>query len=215
MTGKEWLASDGPEGMLKYLGVGASPRKLRLYAVACCRRLAGLLTESHRATLKVAERHATGSATADALAAAHAAALGGFGRYGGGNQTSAAVWSATLSDAWDAAWDAAWYARFAARDGLSANYEMERTQQARILQELFGNPFRRVALAPACLGWNGGTVVKMAQAIDEEGRFADLPILADALEDAGCADETLLAHCRGGGEHLRGCWAVDLLLGKR
>jgi hypothetical protein len=54
----------------------------------------------------------------------------------------------------------------------------------------------------------------MAQAIYEGRRFADLPVLADALEDAGCADAALLGHCRGPGEHVRGCWVVDLLLGK-
>jgi hypothetical protein len=45
--------------------------------------------------------------------------------------------------------------------------------------------------------------------------FADLPILADALEDAGCTEAAVLAHCRGGGEHVRGCWAVDLLTGRQ
>ena len=62
--------------------------------------------------------------------------------------------------------------------------------------------------------WNDGTVRKLAQAIYDDRRFADLPILADALEEAGCADAAILAHCRGGGEYVRGCWVVDLLLGK-
>jgi hypothetical protein len=54
----------------------------------------------------------------------------------------------------------------------------------------------------------------MAQAVYDARRFADLPILADALEDAGCGEPSILAHCRSGGEHIRGCWVVDLLLGK-
>lgn len=69
----------------------------------------------------------------------------------------------------------------------------------------------------ADLSWlasNNGTVVKLAQAIYDERAFDRLPILADALEDAGCTNQDILAHCRGGGEHSRGCWVVDLLLGK-
>jgi hypothetical protein len=62
--------------------------------------------------------------------------------------------------------------------------------------------------------WNDGTIAKLAEAIYEEWAFDRLPILADALEEAGCTSEELLTHCRAGGEHVRGCWAVDLLLGK-
>ena len=64
------------------------------------------------------------------------------------------------------------------------------------------------------LRWNGGTLTGLARTIYEGRRFAELPILADALEDAGCDDDDLLAHCRGGGEHVRGCWVLDHLLGK-
>jgi serine/threonine protein kinase len=64
------------------------------------------------------------------------------------------------------------------------------------------------------LRWNDGLVVRMARAINEEGRFDDLPVLADALEDAGCSDEAILTHCRKQGPHVRGCWVVDLLVGK-
>jgi hypothetical protein len=58
-------------------------------------------------------------------------------------------------------------------------------------------------------------VPRLARGLYEEGRFADLPVLADALEEAGCADERLLGHCRSGGAHVRGCWVLDLLLDKR
>jgi hypothetical protein len=83
------------------------------------------------------------------------------------------------------------------------------------IRDIFGPlPFRPVALAPAWLAWNGGTVVKLAEAIYEDRAFDRLPILADALLDAGCEDADLLGHLRGPGPHVRGCWAVDLLLGK-
>jgi hypothetical protein len=64
------------------------------------------------------------------------------------------------------------------------------------------------------LAWNDDTVPKLAQAIYEERAFDRLPVLADALEDAGCTNEDLLVHLRGPGPHLRDCWALDLLLGK-
>jgi hypothetical protein len=71
-----------------------------------------------------------------------------------------------------------------------------------------------VALDPAWLAWNAGTVRKMAQAIYDDRAFDQLPILADALEEAGCANRDILDHCRSGGDHVRGCWVIDLLLGK-
>jgi hypothetical protein len=75
--------------------------------------------------------------------------------------------------------------------------------------------FRPVPIDRSCLAWNGGAVRKMAQRIYDDRRFADLPVLADALEDADCGDAAILAHCRGPGEHVRGCWVVDLLTGRQ
>jgi hypothetical protein len=71
-----------------------------------------------------------------------------------------------------------------------------------------------VTLSPSWQSWNHATVVKLAQAIYDERAFDCLPILADALEDAGCTDELILGHCRGPRPHVRGCWVIDLLLGK-
>jgi hypothetical protein len=82
------------------------------------------------------------------------------------------------------------------------------------LRDLFGNPFSSPSLDNAWLAWNGGTLPKLAQAIYDDRRFGDLPILADALEEAGCDNADVLSHCRSEGPHVRGCWVVDLLLGK-
>jgi hypothetical protein len=79
------------------------------------------------------------------------------------------------------------------------------------LRCLFGNPFRPVAFDPA---WRAPTAVALAQRIYDERDFGAMPVLADALQDAGCEHPDVLAHCRGGGEHARGCWVVDLVLGK-
>jgi hypothetical protein len=75
-------------------------------------------------------------------------------------------------------------------------------------------PLAGPGVGPAWLAWNGGTVPKLAQAVYEERAFDRLAIMADALEDAGCADPDLLGHLRGPDWHARGCWAVDLILGK-
>jgi len=84
----------------------------------------------------------------------------------------------------------------------------------RLLRDTFGNPFRPVVIDPAWLHWNGGTIVRLAAAIYDERRFQDMPVLADALEEAGCGDAHLLDHCRQPGEHARGCWLLDHLLDK-
>jgi hypothetical protein len=69
-------------------------------------------------------------------------------------------------------------------------------------------------LAPAVLAHDGGTVPKLARAIYDTCDFGHLPVLADALEEAGCAAPDMLAHCRGPGPHVLGCWVLDLILAK-
>ena len=94
---------------------------------------------------------------------------------------------------------------------------------AALLRCIFGNPFcPSPPLPPAVFAWNDGTVCRIAEAIYEERRMpegtldtARLAILADARLDAGCDDEALPARCRSAGPHVRGCWAIDLLLGRK
>jgi hypothetical protein len=84
-----------------------------------------------------------------------------------------------------------------------------------LICEIFSKPFGPAPRADPCLlAWNGGTILKLARTIYDERGFDRLPILADALEEAGCTNAGILAHCRQPGEHVRGCWMVDLLLGK-
>ena len=83
-----------------------------------------------------------------------------------------------------------------------------------LLRDVFGNPFRLLSVQRHWLTWNDRTIPKLAQTIYDDRRFDLLPILADALEEAGCDNADILAHCRGPGPHVRGCWVVDLLLGK-
>lgn len=87
----------------------------------------------------------------------------------------------------------------------------ESAVQVRLLRDIFGDPFRPVAVDPS---WLTSTVVALAGCVYHEEAFDRLPILADALQDAGCDSDDVLDHCRGCGPHVRGCWVVDLLLGK-
>jgi hypothetical protein len=87
--------------------------------------------------------------------------------------------------------------------------------RADLLREIVGNPYcPSPSPSPAVLAWNDGTVRRIAEGIYNGQAFDRLPILADALLDAGCDDEALLAHCRSAGPHVVGCWAVDLVLGR-
>jgi hypothetical protein len=114
------------------------------------------------------------------------------------------------------------YARYAAEEtaavaqqrglawsGMTGSWQCDR------LHCLFGNPFRPPRIDPAWLARNDGAVRKLAEAIYEGRSFDRLPILADALEEAGCEDAELLGHLRGPGPHVKGCWALDLVLGKQ
>jgi hypothetical protein len=84
-----------------------------------------------------------------------------------------------------------------------------------LIRDIFSKSFGPAPRAdPSWLAWNGGAILKLARTIYDERAFDRLPILADALEETGCQDQDILGHCRSAGEHVRGCWLVDLLLGK-
>ncbi|MBA4191434.1 MAG: hypothetical protein C0467_25930 [Planctomycetaceae bacterium] len=87
----------------------------------------------------------------------------------------------------------------------------EEHAQSTLLRCIFGNPFRPVAVDPQ---WLTSTVTQLAQGIYDDRAFDRLPILADALQDAGCDNADVLNHCQHNGPHARGCWVVDLVLGK-
>jgi len=100
----------------------------------------------------------------------------------------------------------------------------ERAEQCRLMRAILGNPFHPLPPRKGKRAWeqqkrswlerNDGLARTLAEGIYDEQRFEDLPILADALEDAGCTETTILEHFRGPGPHVRGCWALDLVLAK-
>jgi hypothetical protein len=129
---------------------------------------------------------------------------------------SAQVAAAAAAGApWPAAWNVVSDVRMALGQRDRGEASRETWRQRALLVDIFGNPFRSSALDGSWLRWNDATVARIARGVYEERAFDRLPILADALLDAGCDDEELIQHCRGEGPHVRGCWAVDLMLGKQ
>jgi hypothetical protein len=93
--------------------------------------------------------------------------------------------------------------------------EEARLEHCRLLREIFGNPFRPPAgLPPFVLAWNERTVLRIVHAIDEEEDFERMPILGDALEEAGCSDQLMIDHCHQAEPHVAGCWVLDRLLAR-
>jgi hypothetical protein len=222
MTEAEWFACEDARDMVQSDARITSARKLRLFAVACCRCSRQLLLNaSHRGAVDIAERFADGDATAEELADAYrrtneiARALNAGEDWESEREIrrwaeAVAVLNATapFTEDWHApskAGDAVWQIRRAAHRDIDPRL-------VALLRDIFGNPFRPVALVPA---WLTSDVVVIARRMYESRDFGAMPILADALQDAGCDNDEVLAHCRGVSlTHVRGCWVVDLVLGK-
>lgn len=223
MTETDWLAcTTNPARMLHFLNGKTRDRKFRLFAVACCRSILRRLpahTVEVEEVIGVAEKFAEGvTAGVDLLAIWRRTLLW--------DDEDRSASQACLPEARWAAEESAIAATRIALEYWVRSHPERRSREARavkraenvtqvaVLRCIFGNPFRPVTVSPAWLRWNDATVPKIAQSIYDDRRFEDLPILADALEDAGCDNEDILAHCRSEGPHVRGCWVVDLLLGK-
>ena len=226
MNEEQWLSGADPTLMLDHLreSVGASDRKLRLFAVACCRRLLHLRwPDAVQEALEVAERFVDGQATAEDLrrAAADAARYDGTFPLG---LRAGAVARACGPDARDAASATGQVvsALYVAAGRSDSVRRAEAAEHGDLLRCLFGNPFRvPVPIGPAVLTWNDGCVPKLVQAAYEERSWADgtldrtrLAVLADALEESGYVGAEILGHLRGPGPHVRGCHAVDAILGR-
>lgn len=105
-------------------------------------------------------------------------------------------------------------AAFLVYDRVEEATAAARLKACELTREVFADPFRPPAIEPAWLAWNHGAARHVAESIAASGNFAELPILGDALEDAGCRDEELLRHCREQHRHVPGCWALDAVLGR-
>jgi hypothetical protein len=231
-TEQLWLAYFHPAPLLKYMSRRASRRKIRLFACACARRVCKFLNESDsdsRTAIDASEDFADGLIPAERMKAIIAKAHGATANSRHVDlsaEYSASRSHAALSAAWAARGIATRASNFAMRameysawEGDSGTEEKLGEQESRaqleIGRDIFANPFRLAIIDPDWLTWRDGTVVKLAQTIYSDRRFDIMPILGDALHEAGCCDEAILDHCRGPNNHVRGCWVVDLLLGKQ
>ena len=224
MTEAEWNAAEPPEewllspAVLNYLrGWCTSDRKLRLFAVACARRLAHLLPDdSCRQAILIAERHADGLASDVELAQAQTRAqIGGRADDSPAEIARSAAIYAAHRDLAEAADTALGYSMHPwlhpANRHDEARFRVENLRRWAWLHDIVGHPFTPETFAPA---WRSANAVAVADSIYSDRAFDRLPILADALEDAGCTSRDILDHCRQPGVHVRGCWVVDLVLGK-
>jgi hypothetical protein len=233
MTEAEWLACLDSRIMLEFLRSKASDRKLRLFAVACCRRYWDLLRdEGSRTAVLVAERFADGLATREELEGAREEAnwtAGGGDGFGPErccmDLDDRPYDSAAAANVIEATFDVLESRKIAAdlaglprsqwvksHAGLTnERWVDERRAVADLIRDIFGNPFRPTTID---LAWLNSNVLDLARTIYEERAFDRMPELADALEAAGGHEADILGHCRQAGPHVRGCWVVDVVLGK-
>ncbi len=221
MTEADWNESTDPLTLMQYMAGLVSSRKLRLLMCAWGHDVfPNILDDASWNAVFVAERYADGSADRSELMAAYQDALSAWksidfewgGRHGKSIRSGKRLQSSK---------NAADVARHACDPQLCdraiispLRWRLKGTTQYRLvnhIRDLFGNPFRPVAVDPA---WLTSTAVAIAHGIYDDRAFDRLPILADALQDAGCENDDILSHCRSEGPHVRGCWVVDLVLGK-
>ncbi len=230
MDETEWLESENPFKMLEFLQDRASERKLRLFATACCIRTWILLKdERSRDGVQLALRHASGDSVTrlELEQARERAYQAGYDVTFGlesldfderHRQQAALAVGELLQD---------YRPQTVAHNVMTmlsgppdhtgfaqAFYCDTKAHHARLLREVFGNPFRIPEIDSFWLKHNGGCVSQLAAEMDSQWTFEQMPILADALEEAGCTNVDVLNHCRQPGEHVRGCWLLDLLLCK-
>lgn len=215
MTEAQWHRCTRLDRMLQHLQANAivSARRLRLFACACCRRVGPLLDEPGRRAIQAAESFADGRATPAELEKEHAAANRWYARSADNPRGIALSRAVLLTTAPGAFFDNRLVVEMAALTARAAGQRTEPKAQRKLLADLFGNPFRPASFNSEWRTWQGSTVVKLTQVIYNECRFEGLPVVADALEEAGCTSAAMLGHCRSGGEHARGCWLVDAVLG--
>ena len=220
MTEAEWLTCDSPQRILDSLNLRTTTaRKLRLFACACARWVWPVMPNAECETaVESAERVADKKRAKRSLTVAYKAARRwslDFAREHPNHPRqfqTIALADCCESSAYSAAQTTAMYAGMVIADGGT----FADTPTSRALAELarcvFGNPFRPVAFTPT---WRTDTAVALARQMYDSRDFGAMPILADALQDAGCENEDVLTHCRDANQiHARGCWVCDAVLGK-
>lgn len=227
MSEQEWDEETDASTKLEFLPGEISERKLMMFAATCCKRMGSLVTD-HRllAGIECVQRLPEGNIQPSELQ--HI--ISGVWEYYHSqlarqfdDPACGAVIEALERDSqhWPVAhhWVAAVssHVKCAIVDPLiqrgedESAWAEEQREQCLIVSDIFGNPFRPVSLDQS---WRTSTIQAIAKQMYDSHDFSPMPILADALQDSGCENEDILSHCRGDGPHVRGCWVVDLILGK-
>jgi hypothetical protein len=205
MNEAEWLACDDPRTLPYSFLKQFDDRKLRLCAVAACRVVSDLLCEAGRSAVDVAERMAEG--LADRIECERAAGI--VHALLPGDHTLSAYGAVSWALA---SYPASQLMQSSCWNAMEASGQSPRSF-AELLRDIVGNPFRPVTVSPL---WRTSTVVALARQMYEDRDFGAMPILADALQDAGCDNDEVLRHCRDAKQvHVRGCWVVDLVLDRK
>ncbi len=230
MTEAEWQSATNPAEMLRSLTAEPGHRKRTLLACGCCRRKWFEISEpALRQRIALAERFADDVVTEEEVQQAFVA----YRPTPTHHPVTRALRSATeylgqrkhLSTLSETVEILLWLAEATGLDDTGGmklrqprrskhfqrGRDRELAAQAVLVRDVLGNPFRQPALHPA---WRTDTAVSLARTMYESRDFSAMPILADALQDAGCDSDAILNHCRGGEPHVRGCWVVDWVLGK-
>ena len=204
MTEADWLACTDPMHLVRLSRDEASDRKLRLVACAYCRSVWRFMGKASRKAVVLGEQMADAPVKESQRQAVVRAAIEAVCRFEetGGTSFLAAdmAYRVPCNDGWYAV------------EWTMGNWSLPLASGVLIVRDIFRNPFRPLIIEP---GWLTTNVINLASAISDEHAFDHLPLLADALEDAGCQDANVLDHCRRGGAHVRGCWLVDSLLDKQ
>ena len=222
MTEQEWLAATDPTPMLEFLRGKASERKLRLFMVACARLLWERVPPGEmREAVEAAERAADGVLWEDELK--------GYcdrlyrlpvdrGREAGRNwfteqsPEELGVYFTVLKTTGAGCGVLSVIPRLATSTGGPFILPLIGARQPDLIRDIFRNPFRPVTYNSS---WLTAAVLDLACSMYDSRDFSRMPVLADALQDAGCDNEDILNHCRIEGPHVRGCWVVDLLTGRK
>lgn len=205
--------------VLRLLDRSASDRQLRLFSCACCRLIWSLLPDERNRELVIGiENNPSGTFDDPVLHALIVASSSGEHEW----RRERAYWAvkylgrsfykgSPLDCAAHSLLNTAWALQ--EKDGTRP--AAVESDFARLAQDIFRDPMQAITIDPSWLRWHDGLVERLASAIYDGRRWEQLPILADALEDAGCDCQQLLNHCRNEALHARGCWVLDLLLQKK
>ena len=225
MTEEQWMSRANPIRMVEYLKGTATGRKLRLFTTGCIRLFGQYLDGVPALLLDTFEEYADERAEYDEVGALKEP-LEHLARSAFSSSPAQVVWDMLINltqleryrpNAYSLARvvvsEVGRVEIYARRDPECDDDEMRRSvrRTAVVVRDIFGNPFRPVTFLPE---WHTDTVLALARQMYESRDFSAMPILADALQDAGCDSADVLDHCRGPGPHVRGCWVVDLVLGK-